>query len=175
MRFETVQQRKKKNIIKFIFIFLASLAVVLIYLSQITPNPLPEAIRNQVTFRVFYPVSRLVKVDSSSYQYDADRKILTFTADFGGHSMSFNEQLTPDALGSDSQPYYQAIGIHLNAQFKVSLGQVALTKFWQSGTLTPNGQSALLSAKGTLLTVHYAKTLSNQDWKTLFETLKIIQ
>ena len=151
------------------------LLAVLIYLSQITPNPLPKTIKNQITFKVIYPVSELVKIDATSYQYDADQRILNFTVNFDGHGVSFNEQLAPESLGSDSQPYFQAIGIHPYAQFKVSLGQVALTKFWQSGTLIPTGQSALLSSSGTLVTAHYEKSLSNQQWKTLFESLKITQ
>jgi hypothetical protein len=65
------------------------------------------------------------------------------------------------------------LGIHPYAQFKSNLGQVALTKFWQSGNLKPVGQSAVLAGSGTFLIAHSEKNLANNQWKELFNSIKI--
>ena len=175
MKFDTKQQRQKKNITRIILIGLLFLAGTLIYITNLTANPVPQSIRSQVSFKFIIPISALVKIDSSSYSYDSDNKILSFIGTYQNNNIVFNEQTAPDTLGTDSQPYYQALGIHAYAQFKVALGTVVLTRFWQAGTLIPNGQSGLLLAKGTLLSIHTDKTLSNEQWKTLFNTTKIAQ
>jgi hypothetical protein len=73
-------------------------------------------------------------------------------------------QSSKNPLPSDIHPY---------AQFKSNLGQVALTKFWQSGNLKPEGQSAVLASNGTFLIAHSERNLTNTQWKGLFESLKI--
>ena len=175
MKFETKQQRQRKDFAKLALIGLVILIGVLIYLSTIVSNPLPGPMRSQINFRVIIPVSSSVKLNSTSYSYDLDNKILSFTGSFQNNLFTFTEQTSPEAVGTDSQPYYPALGIHSYAQFKIDLGTVALTKFWQSGTLIPNGQSGILSSKGTLLTIHTDKSLSNQQWKNLFNTTKIVR
>lgn len=92
---------------------------------------------------------------------------------FAGTNLVVSQQPAPESLGLNDQPYYPAIGIHPYAQFKTSLGTVALTKFWQSATLTPTGQSAILASQGTMLVAHSENSLTNQQWKSLFDSLKI--
>ncbi len=175
MKFETKQHHVRTNVKKLVLSVVFVFAGIILYIVQLTPNPLPPTIRSQVNFKVIVPVSSLIKIDSSSYNYDSDNRLLSFDAIYQGNTISFNEQIAPESIGTDAQPYYSALGIHPYAQFKVSLGTVALTKFWQAGTLIPNGQSGLLLAKGTLLTVHSKNSLSNQQWKAIFNTTKIVQ
>ncbi len=135
-------------------------------------NPLPPNIKNQVSFKVVYPPAHLAPIDSASYDYQARRSVLHFTASFAGSNIIFSEQPAPDNLGSDTAVYYPALGIHPYAQFKTGQGIVALTKFWQAGNLQPYGQAAVMVSKGTLLIAHSDKPLTNQQWKSLFDSLK---
>lgn len=173
MKFQTTKQHYRNKAIRSLFVLLTISLVAFGYLSQQPTNPLPTKIKQVVNFKVIYPYTKLVKVNGESYQYISDKNVLIFTAIYNNHYLAFTEQPAPESLGSDSQPYYQALGIHPYAQFKINLGQVALTKFWQSGNLLPAGQSGLLSSKGTFLTVRTNDSLSNQDWKIIFSSLKV--
>lgn len=142
------------------------------YLKQNDKNPLPQSIKNQLNYKVIYP-SDTKKIDASSYSYQKDNKTLSFNVKRENNNIVFTEQSAPDALGDNTQAYYPALGIHPYAQFKVGLGSVALTKFWQSKTLKPEGQSGVLASGGTFLVAHSEKNLTNTEWKDLFESLKI--
>jgi hypothetical protein len=159
---------KKAVVLTLLVIILVSAATAL-YLTKNNSNPIPTDIKNKADFKVIYP-SKTSQIDKSSYQYQDEQNTLTFNVIKDGDKII---QPAPDNLGSDSQPYYPALGIHPYAQFKTSLGQVALTKFWQSQTLKPAGQSAVLASGGTLLIANSQKNLSNAEWKNLFESLKI--
>jgi hypothetical protein len=162
---------KKAVVLTLLVIILVSAATAL-YLTKNNSNPIPTDIKNKADFKVIYP-SKTSQIDKSSYQYQDEQNTLTFNVIKDGDKIIFSQQPAPDNLGSDSQPYYPALGIHPYAQFKTSLGQVALTKFWQSQTLKPAGQSAVLASGGTLLIANSQKNLSNAEWKNLFESLKI--
>jgi hypothetical protein len=142
------------------------------YSKQTNKNPLPENIRGVVSYKVIYP-SNAKQIDPKSFNYQTDKKTLSFKVNTVASNVVFTEQKAPDALGSDTQAYYPALGIHPYAQFKTKLGQVALTKFWQSGNLKPVGQSAVLASNGTFLIAHTEKNLTNDQWKNLFHSLKI--
>lgn len=173
MKFETGKQHNRKKIIQSLFLIIVIGLATFGYLSQQPASPLPSKIKQVVNFKVIYPFTKLVKVDGNSYQYISDKNVLIFTATYNNHYLAFSEQPTPESLGSESQPYYQALGIHPYAQFEIAIGQVALTKFWQSDNLLPAGQSGILSSKGTFLTVRSNDSLSNQDWKNIFTSLKV--
>lgn len=152
------------------------LAIILIallaYLHNANANPLPDSIKKQVSFKVIYPGSSAI-ISSPAYQYQSDQKILSYVTKYNGVPVTFQEQPAPPNLGSDSQIYYPVIGIHPYAQFSVSLGTVALTKFYQAGNLKPFGQSAVLATHGTLVIANSGHPLTNEQWKSLFESLKI--
>ncbi len=143
------------------------------YIANTNKNPLPTSIKNQVSFKIVYPAASLAKIDINSYDYQAGNKVLTYKVDFAGSSIIITQQPAPDKLGVDTQAYYPAIGIHPYAQFNTKLGTVALTKFWQSSTLKPTGQSAILATNGTMVLAHSDKDLTDQQWKSLFDSLKI--
>jgi uncharacterized protein YxeA len=162
---------KKVVIVALVILIVATVGSIL-YLKQSNKNPLPPSIKSHVGYKIIYP-SKTGQIDSNSYSYLTDKKTLTFSVNKDGKKIVFTEQPAPEALGSDTQAYYPALGIHPYAQFKTSLGQVALTKFWQSGTLKPIGQSAILASNGTFVIAHSEKNLTNAEWKDLFESLKI--
>lgn len=159
--------------------FIASILALIIIVASLfavrslsNKNPLPASIKNKVSYRLIYP-SQASKTDQTSYKYLADNKILTFKVNQDGKTVVFTEQAAPASIGQDTQAYYPALGIHPYAQFGTKLGQVALTKFYQSGSLEPAGQSAILASNGTLLIANSQKDLTNAQWKDLFENLKI--
>jgi hypothetical protein len=143
------------------------------YIKQSSKTPLPSDIKEHVTFKVIYPSSHAARIDKNSFVYQSKQKVLTFNVSFASKKVAYSEQEVPQALGADTQAYYPVLGIHPYAQFKSSLGQVALTKFWQSSTLKPEGQSAVLASKGTFLIAHSEKNLTNSQWKELFQSVKI--
>jgi hypothetical protein len=161
----------KKNLAAVLVVL--SLVGIGIYTNQNSKTPVPDNIKNQASFKVIYPSSHVAQIDTSSFLYQEKEKALSFSANFAGTKIVFTEQNAPESLGSDTQAYYPALGIHPYAQFKTKLGQVALTKFWQSATLKPQGQSAVLASSNTFLIAHASKDLTNQQWKELFETVKI--
>lgn len=143
-----------------------------LYLKLGHANPLPANIKPKVSYKVVFPADTS-QIDASTYNYQEDKQILSFAVHTGQNSVIFTEQPAPQNLGSDTQAYYPALGVHPYAQFKTGLGQVALAKFWQSGNLKPAGQSAIMAARGTLLIAHADNELTNQQWKNLFDSMKI--
>jgi hypothetical protein len=164
--------RIPKKALTLLLVLTIAVSVGVYYSKQYNKNPLPENIRGVVSYKVVYP-SNTKQIDSKSFNYQTDKKTLSFKVNTGASNVVFTEQQAPNALGSDTQAYYPALGIHPYAQFKTKLGQVALTKFWQSGNLKPVGQSAVLASNGTFLIAHTEKNLTNDQWKNLFQSLKI--
>src|SRR4051794_2970517 len=163
----------KKTVLIVLVILVLAGAGTIFFITKSGKSPLPSDIKDNVSFKVIYPSSHSAQVDKNSFVYQAKQKVLTFNVIFAGSKVAYSEQVAPESLGSDTQAYYPALGIHPYAQFKSNLGQVALTKFWQSGNLKPEGQSAVLASNGTFLIAHSEKNLNNAQWKNLFESLKI--
>jgi hypothetical protein len=145
-------------------------AIVLVKLDS--KSPVPTSIARQLSYKTIYP-AKVSQIDPASYNYQADQKTLSFTVAADNTKVAFTEQAAPDSLGTDGQAYYPALGLHPYAQFKTKLGPVALAKFWQSGSLKPVGESAILASGGTFLIAHSEKSLTNAEWKNLFDSLKI--
>jgi hypothetical protein len=155
----------KKNLLGGLLILFIIAGGVVFYLTQSNKSPLPMDLKDHVSFKVIYPASQQAQIDKNSFVYQSKQKVLTFNVNFADAKIAYNEQEAPEALGSETQAYYPALGIHPYAQFKSNLGQVALTKFWQSGNLKPVGQSAVLASGGTFLIAHSEKDLTNSQWK----------
>jgi uncharacterized protein YxeA len=164
--------RIPKKVLVLLLVLIVAVLGGVYYSRQTDKNPLPDNIRGVVSYKVIYP-SSTKQIDAKSFNYQTDKKTLSFKVNTKTGNVVFTEQAAPDALGSDTQAYYPALGIHPYAQFKISLGQVALTKFWQSGNLKPAGQSAVLASGGTFLIAHSEKNLTNNQWKELFKSAKI--
>jgi hypothetical protein len=135
--------------------------------------PLPKDLKDKVDFRVVYPAASNAQIQQTSYVYHAQQRVLNFKVYYADTTVVFSQQPAPRNIGSDTQSYYPALGIHPYAQFGTDLGQVALTKFYQSGSLKPFSQTAVMVSKDTLLAASSEKTLTNEQWKKLFDELKI--
>jgi hypothetical protein len=163
-----------KKAVIIVALVLAMIAVgVVFYVKQNSKSPLPTDLKNHISFKVIYPSLHAANIDKNSFVYQSKQKVLSFKVSYLNSKIAYSEQVAPEALGSDTQAYYPALGIHPYAQFKSSLGQVALTKFWQSGNFKSEGQSAVLASGGTFLIAHSEKNLTNNQWKELFKSAKI--
>ncbi|HEX4774700.1 MAG TPA: hypothetical protein VH234_04235 [Candidatus Saccharimonadales bacterium] len=171
MRVEIKLSKKWVSAALILIVTIGATASIL-YVKAAPKNPLPSNIKTQLAYQAIYP-SKTSQIDSTSYNYQVDRKTLSFNVKAYNNQIVFTEEPAPDNLGSDGQIYYPAIGIHPYAQFQTKLGPVALAKFWQSSSLTPIGQSGILASQGTLLIAHSDNNLTNAEWKTLFDSLKI--
>ncbi|MBX4197196.1 hypothetical protein KW801_01410 [Candidatus Saccharibacteria bacterium] len=156
-----------------IIVVLGGLAFYWLYIKDQNANPLPDSLKNQISYKVVYPTSKTGTVDKDSYQYQVDQKTLTYSFNSAETKIVFIEQPAPASLGTGNQVYFPAIGVHPYAQFQSKLGPVALTKFYQSGSLKSAGQSAILVAEGTMVIAHPNQDLTNTQWKVLFDGLKI--
>jgi hypothetical protein len=135
-------------------------------------NPVPENIKKQLSYKVIYP-AKTEQLDPTSYSYNSDGKVLSYKINHNDAVVVVTEQPAPESLGASTQAYYPALGVHPYAQFQTNLGVVALTKFYHTGSLKPFGQTGFLASHGTLLIAHSEKDLTNAEWKTLFESLKV--
>jgi hypothetical protein len=163
----------KKKLVLIACALIVAVAALIFYSLHATKTPLPANLKDHVAFRVIYPTTTKASIDKNSFVYQSGQKVLTYNSQYLGKKVVFSEQRAPEALGVSTQPYYPALGLHPYAQFKTKLGEVALTKFWQAGSFKPSGQSAVLSSNGTLLIAHSEKSFTNNEWKNLFESLKI--
>jgi hypothetical protein len=162
----------KKLIFTLAILVLLAIGIFL-YSKHNQKTPLPPDLKRHVNFKVIYPRTTRVKIEPTSYVYRSQQKILTYKASYGGTTVVFTQQPAPPNIGTDTQAYYPALGVHPYAQFTTDLGQVALTKFYQSGNLKLFSQSAVMVSQGTLLTASSEKPLTNEQWKELFSSLKI--
>jgi flagellar basal body-associated protein FliL len=152
-------------------VFLVVAAVLIVFLLGRDKNPIPPSVKSQLSFRPAYPSSSTS--NSTNFKYQADQKALIYNYNFNGTNIVFTEQSAPSTVGSGSQVYYQALGLHPYAQFVSKLGPVALVKFYNPGTLTPAGESGIMATSGTLVIAHADKDLTNEQWQALFNSLKI--
>lgn len=154
------------------------LAVGLIFLFfQIhDTSTIPSRIRQQLSFKTIYPPASNLTPDQNSFNYQSDQKSLSFNVHYQGLEVSFTEQPAPDSLASGSQVYFQSLGLHPTAQFESKVGPVAIANFYKPGTLESNGQAAILVAQGTMVIAHPVdnnQKLANDQWKSLFDSLKL--
>lgn len=163
----------KKSVITGVLLLLVLLSTFFYLAKQSYSNPLPEEIKKSLDRKAIYPSSKTAQISYDSYQFDQANKVLSFKAEAYGANIVFSQQPAPDSLSSGDQVYYPALGIRPYAQFQSKLGPVALTRFWKSNNLEPSGQTAVMAVEGILLLAHPDKDLSNDQWKQLFDALKI--
>lgn len=154
-------------------IFLATTLIAL-YLVFHNGSSLPPDVRSQLDFKSVYAPNSIVEPDS--FKYTAQGKTLTFNVSYQGTKLSFSEQPAPSNLANDTGGYFQSLGLHPVAQFISKIGSVAVVNFYTPKTYEPGGQAAVLVTSGTLViatTVDKQQKLTNDQWKKLFDSLKI--
>lgn len=140
-------------------------------------NPIPASIIQQAKFKTVYPAdSKIVKNGQSGYQYQSNEKSILFKVDYKNQPLIVTEQAAPASLANGTGVYFQSIGLHPIAQIQSKPGQVAVVNFYQSGTLEPVGQAGILVAGNTMViarTVNNRAKLTNEQWKSFFDGLKL--
>lgn len=154
----------------------AALAVILaIHFWPGPPSLVPPYVRTQASlahFSIIYPSD--FSIDASSWKYLPDQKSVQFKATKNGTGVVFTEEATPLAYQNDVASYNRFIGsLRPRANFDVPLGTVSISNFVTQGDYQVVGETGILNTNGTLLLAHPDKNVSDDDWRALFESLKI--
>jgi len=166
----------KKRIVTGLIILLYAIAIVVgVKIFQVmSKTPIPNDIKKNISFMVFYPDHKKTgySLVQDSFKYNPDSKVLLFNADSADNQLVITEQATPDPF-NDIPQYWPSFTSELNSytEFDSSDGKVALTRPAE----LKGGQSAVFNGKGTLMFIHPKKDLSDDEWRKLFNNLKIIK
>ena len=137
------------------------------------PSPVPADIRSQVSFKIFYPAGGYV-IDPTTWKYLPGTKTLNFVAKEGNSSVVFTEQETPLAFANDQAAYQRFIGgLKPSATFDSPQGSVSITGFVTAGDFQNVGRTAILNAQGTLVLAHPSGNFSDDQWRSLFQSLNV--
>ena len=138
----------------------------------IHPKPrAPEEIRNQTPFTILLPADS--KIALSNWKYRSSEKTLSFSARLKGKEIIFTEQAAPLAYKDDKAAYDRFVGtLRPFANFKSPLGTISVFHLIEEGNYKPGGDSAILLANDTLLIAHPPQAITEDDWLTLFDTIR---
>ena len=166
--------RPSQKTIAILVLSLIAAGLALLFFQHHDISPIPPNIKKQLSFQAVYPASPAsVAIDSNSYNYQAESQALTFKVQFQTVDIILTEQPLPDNFAAGSQIYYQSLGLHPYAQFQAKVGPAALLKFYKSGSLEAQGQTAIMTANKTLILAHPSKDLTNDDWKVFLNSLRL--
>lgn len=129
---------------------------------------LPRAVAQQLSFGVYFPTTKssLATIDNQTISYQAGGGLLSYTARLqDGTTISVNQQATPVSFVDIPQTYDKLVAsLQPYSSFESINGKVALTHPKElSGS-----QSAVMNAKGTLLFARPSRSLSDTQWRQLF-------
>jgi hypothetical protein len=135
---------------------------------------IPPAIKKQVTSVIFWPSKDApVLSDKQTIKYNPNEKLLSYVAHTSnGRELIISEQPTPDSFNDIPQVFSKFTeGLHQYTSFSTPDGTVSLTRPKE----LKGGQTAVMSAKGTLMFIKPSKDLSDDEWRQLFNNLEIIR
>jgi hypothetical protein len=135
--------------------------------------PLPVDITKQLSFPLVYPPTKTsYTMDKKSASYSASAKVLIFHAKADNLDLTISEQATPDTI-NDIPEYYPKLIEKLNgySDFDSLNGKVSLTHPKELN----GGQTAVFNGKGTLMFVKPSHDMSNDEWRTFFNSLVVKQ
>ena len=168
----------KKITVRGLVLFVLSLALIGVLgivarNSLASDDTLPPAIAQQVTHPVFMPGDdTTATVERPSINFQADADLLSYTATLmSGAKIFVNQQPTPESFIDIPQAYDKLLGsLQPYANFESLNGKVTLTKPKE----LQGEQSAVMNTKGTLMFIRSDTEISQDDWRKLFNNLKII-
>ncbi len=163
---------RKKNLIRAIGVGLVLAAIGAITWYALHPTPRsPEDIRRQVSFTILAPGNKDIVL--SDWQYNVAEKTLTYTATLQSKKVIITQSTAPLAYKDDRAAYDRFIGsLKPFAVFMSPLGNVSVIHMLKEENYAPGGDSALLLAKDTLLIAHPPQAITEDDWLTLFSTMR---
>lgn len=143
-----------------------------VFLRQV--SPIPASIDQELQFTPFiFTSTGGIPVMSSSYSYDPSNRVLRFTlSSTKTGKITVSEQTTPPQF-IDIQDYASKLIDSLNrySAFDNEFGTVYLTK---PKTIL-RGQIAILNANGVLLFAQSYKDLSDDEWRQIFQHIRLDQ
>jgi hypothetical protein len=146
---------------------------VLWYFFHPIPNPLPPDIKREVNFKLVYPTTT-AQVDDTSWKYQSSEQVLTYQIKGDNYTATVTEQEVPLQYRDDQAAYDRFIGsLRPYANFNVPLGSVTLANFVTAGDFNPTGLAGILKTHNTLIIIHPDSQLSQDDWESLFDSLKV--
>ena len=143
------------------------------------PNIISKQILDEANFTIFYPNSDAKSVNQWQLQkdrstYDKESGVLSLHAvqKSTGREIVLNEQPTPGAF-NDVPTQYSRMLTSLNEynELQLSFGTVALTHPEE----LKGAQAAVANKAGTLIFAKPSANLSDDEWKTFFENLRIVR
>lgn len=134
--------------------------------------PIPKNIKQQTNFLLYYPSPQSAKIDKATIKYDTSNKLVSFVANQeAGAKFVFSMQASPVEFSEVPESYNKYIErLSMTTSFDSTQGKVDITN--PEGQ---TGQTAVMNSKGTLLFVTANKQLSEDEWHSLFNTLRTIQ
>ena len=132
---------------------------------------LPANISKQLSFGVYFPTANtaVATINKRSINYQASGGLLSYTAQLtDGTTVSVNQQATPESFVDIPQAYDKLVAsLQPYTSFDSINGRVSLTYPKE----LKGSQSAVMNAKGTLLFARPSKSLSDKQWRQLFNGL----
>lgn len=136
------------------------------------PNVLQQT-QKKVGFTIFAPASdnKTWQLDKENIEYDATAGVITLHILRDANKIVMSEQATPPPF-TDIPNYNSIFLSKLNEyqELTVSLGTIELTH----PTELKGGQSAVMNTRGTLMFLHPDTNLSDDDWKSVFNSLQTL-
>ncbi|HET7827277.1 MAG TPA: hypothetical protein VFK97_00220 [Candidatus Saccharimonadales bacterium] len=163
---------KKETLIK-LLVWALIIGCVIAWWKWPAKNTIPADIRSQLNFHAVYPTKNY---DPNGFHYIASSHALWFSATESGIKVLVTEQSLPansgDNPAQDPGQMLNQLGVRYFSQIQSKLGVISVAKFW-TRSYDPNGQTAILGTKGTLVLAHPVKDLSQNQWVQFFNSLRL--
>lgn|GEM_PF-1131525 len=138
-----------------------------------THRPIPSNITKKISFTIFYPTLTIsqINVQPSTLNYNSANQGFSYEVLLNSKKVVISEQATPDIFSQNGVYSFKLDQAHEYDSFNTSAGEVALTKPDEL-----SGQTvAWDNTKGTLILAHAFQTLSESEWKLLFNNIQIVK
>lgn len=129
---------------------------------------IPEVVSARAKYGLFYPEGdSAIVIQRPTVKYDQSISQVSFVAEYNADKLTFSEQATPEDFYA-SQDYYNNLITKMGGYytFQNALGTIHLTNDKSLGR-----QVGVMDSKGTLIFVTSAHTLSNNNWREVFNSL----
>jgi len=135
-------------------------------------SPIPQDIKKQISYIVYYPNnSSDWVVDKSTIRLETSDKVLNFVMKNGGNQVAFAEQATPDLLG-DPTGYAKLLEkMQEYSSFGSVAGKVSLTRPQELKT----GQVAVDNNNGTVIFATSTRDMADDEWRKIFNSLEVVK
>ena len=139
---------------------------------------LPNDIKKQINFKVYYPAGPNFDVEKNSFSYISRSQSLVFIALKAGQVINVSQQTLPNNFDLDTAVQNATGGLSEGKAYTLidtKYGPAAVTNFYSGKSLTKIGQSGILKANGTLLTAQLPPNVNwdQSEWEGFFNQLAV--